>query len=357
MSASIPQSQPESSAKNELINELLRTPSEEFDTFNPPADSAYVHMEQDAQELLGESPTGALDAPAPTVHSARDVQIIQTTLASAQAAREQQRQAPLVPGEPSGIKAAQRALESPGFEGVRPAAQHPASVINLVTRGRMPAGERLREYLKDLSASERDALRAFMDDYKMNADSPEIVTAMLMGHIVKVAHVIPNQIDLQVERTADQIHAAMAAYASVPKNIDTHIGVFKEQSAESALQLRAELEEFAEAFHEKMREDLTGVMNDYFDNLDRLEALIAKHKQLLEDQANIIVQQSTNRLQESERALEARFKKEIGGALLSATQSLNDLAKQKRAPVWVPYAVAAASFGALVGALLVALIK
>jgi DNA-binding protein H-NS len=364
------------------LDELLRVPSDGFDTFEPPVEDPRVHVSVDPEELLGDealdpwddlplpklvsTPTSVDTARTPA-HTERDAQIIQSTLAQRQMQRRDAvfatQDTPPAPvpapglGTPPGVSAAQRVLETPGFEGVPAARNNPASVINLVTRGRMRPGERLRAYLADLPDEEDKAVRALMDDYKLNADSPEIVTAMLMGHIVKVAHVIPNLIDLQVERVADSIHGAMAAYASTPKTIDTHIGLFKQQSSESTLLLREELEAFAEAFHAKMHADLTGVMNDYFTNLEKLEELVKKHKQLLEEQAQTQVKESTQKLQETERLLEQKFKKEIGAALITASQSIQGVANKQKAPSWVPYALAAASAGMLLGAVLVALIK
>lgn len=379
---------PRPNPQSEMLQALRETAETDFDVYEPPVNPEWVHVSPEPQDLLGDEFDDLLGvAPAPEkevlpsahprtpVLTPRDQALIEQTRARLQAngakgsapLNSASTAAPNGAFSPSGTPAgtpdssatarAQKALETPGFEGVRPAEKNPASVINLVTRGRMPAGERLRAYLADLSPEESAALRAFMDDYKMNADSPEIVTAMLMGHIAKVAHVIPNQIDLQVQQAADHLHGALAAYANVPQTIQAQIDNFKAQASESTLALTDELYAFKDAFHDKMKEDLGKVLGEYFSNLERLDEIVQKHKALLEVAGQEQVKASTEALQQVEKQLEHKFKKEIGAALLSASQDIKALAKTHTSATWIPYALSAGAFGLVLGIGIALLLK
>lgn len=339
---------------SEIVDALYEAQQSGFETLEPPFEDERTHRSVDPEDVLGEE----LDELGVSM-TERDEQIIARTLAR----KQQQVSTGAAPVYSASVPtaaqraSAQYAVESPGFQGVPIPEKNPASVINLVTRGRMPAGERLRAYLADLNPQEQAALRAFMDDYKMNADSPEIVTAMLMGHIAQVAHVIPNMIDLQVQQASDHLHAALAAYANLPKTIDVQIHNFKGQANESTMELRSELEAFSDAFHERLKTDLGAVLGEYFSNLERLEELIEKHKALLEAAAQAQVKASTQRLEEVEKQLEQKFKKEIGGALISASQDIKNIAQTHSKPAWVPYALMSGAAGMLVGLCCALLLK
>ena len=123
------------------------------------------------------------------------------------------------------------------------------------------------------------------------------------------------------------------------------------------MELTGELEAFKDAFHDKMKEDLGKVLGEYFSNLERLEELVQKHKALLDAAGQEQVKASTVQLEQVEKQLEQKFKKEIGAALLSASQDIKALAKNHTSATWMPYALAAGAFGLALGMGIALLLK
>lgn len=194
-------------------------------------------------------------------------------------------------------------------------------------RGRLDSGAKTAVYLNELPPANKALLEKLMFKYKMNADSPEVIVAALMGHIVAIGNTIPNSINKQTIESIESIRKTLSDYAFTTFDINNQIEVLKTEVDGVGKRFKNDLAEFETGFRENFKRDLIEVMHSHYESTDRMMELINKHRETLNGESIKQVDESKERLKQYEVELERRIKQTVGAALIDATEALKAISK------------------------------
>jgi hypothetical protein len=151
------------------------------------------------------------------------------------------------------------------------------SLVALAKIGKMQgAAARFEAYMAPLPLERRERILMIMENNGWKTGDPEIVVAMLMGHLEAIGHTIPMALDAKMVDIEQRLSSVLEAYADVPQLIEEALGAARVLAEELAGIVRSEGDGFSARLGDALRDVVfdasaksVGALDAHFDLLKK----------------------------------------------------------------------------------------